>query len=275
MHVSFLLSDEGSTVKPRTYAKYAAVILATMIATATAVIVLSSTPSGTTRTIVVTSTSTVTKTSTDYADLGSLLQLHVELNASSIRSGQAIRVEATLLNSFLVRLSALPPAPPDSIITAWNSYDFVCSQSPIWSLLGYALFEGHYVAGNLSAAVAPLRLAPLVGVPCIQKSSPYLLIFSPNGTDALVYYPSQGGEGQPASEQIGLAAATEWCNQTSCPIGNSLLGYWNMSSLQGPTSPDNATLTSEYFHYFPPSEYTLVVEAAWGQQIIEGFEVSA
>jgi hypothetical protein len=257
------------------YAKYVAVILVTMIATATVVITLTSAPAESTKTIMVTTTLTTTKTSNDYADLGSLLQLRIVLNASSIRSGQAINVIAVLLNPFSANISALPPNPPSSAIVGWNDYDFVCSHNSAWSLLGYAVFEGHYASSNISSAAAPLRLAPLVGVPCIQGPSPNLLVFGPNGSKALVFYLSQEGEGQPTSEQIGLTVATELCVQTLCPFGNSLLGYWNMSSLQGPTSPDNATLTSKYFHYFSPGEYTLVVEAAWGQQVIESFDVTS
>lgn len=262
-------------MKPRTYAKYVVVILVTMIVTATAVIASYSVPSGSAKSIVVTTTLTTTKTSTYYPDLGSLLQLHVELNATSIRSGQAIAVEAALLNPLAVNISALSPDPPNSAITVWNSFDFVCSQSPAWSLLGYAVFKGHYASSNLSSATTPLRLAPPVGVPCVLGSSPNLFVFGPNGSKALVYYSSLGGEGQAASEQIGLTVATELCTPTSCPVGNSLFGYWNTSSLQGPTSPDNATVASKYFHYFPPSQYTLVIEAAWGQQVIENFDVTS
>lgn len=256
------------------YAKYVAVVLVTMIATAAAVIVLFSTPPESAKSVVVTTTLTTTKTSTYYPDLGSLLQLHVELNATSIRSGQAITVEVALLNPLAVNISAFSPDPPNSVITVWNGFDFVCSQSPVWSLFGYAVFKGHYVTSNLSSAMTPLRLAPPVGVPCIQGFSPNLFVFGPNGSNALAYYPSPGGEGQPASEQIRLTVATEFCTLASCPVGNSLLGYWNTSSLQGPISPDNATVTSKYFHYFPSSQYTLVIEAAWGQQVIESFEVT-
>jgi hypothetical protein len=52
--------------------------------------------------------------------------------------------------------------------------------------LGYAVFEGHFTASNISAAGEPLRLAPLVIIQgCLGPVGFVALRFLPNGSDAI------------------------------------------------------------------------------------------
>ncbi len=56
---------------------------------------------------------------------------------------------------------------------------------------------------------------------------------------------------------------------------DSLFGYW-----VGPPGGvlgggQNATVSSPYFHYFPPGRYTLVVEDMWGQVSYSYFQVTS
>jgi hypothetical protein len=216
-------------------------------------------------------------TSSYYPDLGPLLQLRVRLNATMVHFGGAIKAEILLMNPLMVNLSAIPPSTANPTFTAWNGHDFLCGQSQTSSVFGYALFRGHYSSNNLTLAGNPLTLAVPVNPPCTFFPYPRLYVFLPHSVSALAYGSTPG---EPYTlTVVSYDAATETCSVeppggTYCGVGDSLYGYWNVTGIPGGgLTGDNATSKSNYFHYFPPGPYTLVVDAAWGQQVIENFEV--
>jgi hypothetical protein len=236
------------------------------------------TTSTSTKTTTLTSTSTVTATSAYYPDLGSLLKLQVSLNATRIVSGGAVQVMISLFNPLPVNLTAIPSS-NSSMLQNWGGFDFICGNNVLQSV-GFALFRGHYISGNISSAGNPLTLRPPIRPPCAIFNPPSLYIVLPNSSNAVAYYliPTQ----PPSYERIGPVqlkenATTGYCSVTSVSsticgtIRNSLFGYWNTTGLQG--NLDNATTSSKYFHYFSPGPYTLVAEDAWGHSIYEYFEV--
>jgi len=69
-------------------------------------------------------TNTEQQTSTYSTDSPSGLQLHVELNTTTIRAGSALRAQIALFNPLTKNLSVTPSS--SSSIAAWDDYDFFC-----------------------------------------------------------------------------------------------------------------------------------------------------
>jgi hypothetical protein len=208
------------------------------------------------------------------------LQLEVTLNATIIQTGRAILARISIVNPIGVYVTVPPSYENDSTILSWNVYDFLCGgaalSNPTWSLAGYALFQGHYTSANLSSAAAPLDLvAPLI-IECPAGPNPNAIIFSPHSSDTTVYFQQPNNFFENATAQVAtMDATTGICALTSgfynCN-GTALSGYWT-GPPGGYFNSENATTSSPYFHYFPPGEYTLVVEDAWGQTYYAYFEV--
>jgi len=230
------------------------------------------------RTVTTTKTTTLfstTEVTTTYQDEGTLLLLQVSLNASSIQSGEAVFAEIGLMNRFGMNLSVIPPYPANPTIASWNGYDYLCGGGAFSTMVGYALFEGHYDANNLTSAGNPLRLAPPVAIPCALFLPPALTIFLPHSNETWDYY-GPNPQLAPLKAQAAINASTgvSFTNSlggTVCGGGNSLYGYWNSGQM---ISCEGATTSSPLFHYFSPGEYTLAVEAAWGQQAFGYFGVT-
>ncbi len=226
-----------------------------------------------TATVATTITSTA-GTSTVYQDQGGLLRLQVQLNSSTIRPGGAIFAEIVLLNQFGMNLSVIPPNHADPTIGTWNGYDYVCGGGEFSTMVGYALFRGHFDSGNLSSAGNPLALAPPVAIPCAVFPSPSLFIFLPHGNATWAYWSSPSSPASYARAILNASTRVSYVNSfggTMCGGGNSLYGYWDQNPVM---SCDSATTNSTEFHYFPPGQYTLAAEAAWGQQAFGYFSVS-
>jgi len=225
-----------------------------------------------------TSTSSSTSsggTSTTYSTASdSGLDLQVMLNSSSIGSHGAVAAHIEVLNTLdhNVSLSVMP----NQTITTWNGYDFFCSSNPSDSLVGFALFKGHFSAGNVSAAGSPLQLAAPVALPC-----PYNLpangttTFLPNSdrTTSSWYY--AGALQPPYLVTAEVNATTGYCTASAmsgtCGPSSGLLGYWN----PGFGSMGNMTLGSKDFTYFPPGEYTIVAQDDWSQTVYAHFQVTS
>jgi len=281
---------------PKSYAWIAVAIIVAAIIISAAIITSSSfqktvtntttmtrtTTFTTTTALVLTSnrTTTLTATSAYYPDLGPLLQVQVNLNATRIPAGGAVMVGITLFNPLPVNLSAVPHSSTNHTIQTWDDFNFICGVSPLFPA-GYALFKGHYTSGNISSGGNPLTLAPPVAIPCVTYPSPGLFLVLPNGSNAVAYYilPTQPPSFVlPTQVQLKMNATTEYCSATPigsgvCGAGNGLFGYWNTTGLQGTLNFDNATTTSKYFHYFSPGPYTLVVADIWGKVIYSYFQV--
>jgi len=222
------------------------------------------------------STSTTTSTVTSMYNPFLSPELQVELNGTTIRQGGALTAVITIFNPLPENLSVAPDYSSNSTIAHWNEYDFWCDGSAMWSLAGYALFQGHYSSENISSAGNPLELAPQVALPCALEPNPVLIVLLPESSSAEAYYSMQGSSPAPAT--LTVSAGTGFCVSTQysgeCSAGDGLFGYWNTTGI-GALTIQNASTSSEYFHYFSPGQYTLVTEDVWGQTTYAYFQVVA
>ena len=228
----------------------------------------------TTRTITMTSSNGSTATvTTSYPNLGSLIQLRIILNASTVRLGSAIKAQVSLSNPLGTNLTAVVPEISNSTISSWNWDDFLCGDGTLNDVVAFAVFQGHYVAENLSLAGQPLSLAPPLHPPCAVWPTPIFFVYLPNSSNAWAYigYPNP----PPTTIDTIVNATTELCTVngsggTNCGPGSGLFGYWGGGG--GPN--DNYTTSSPYFHYFTPGEYTIAAIDAWGHLAFAYFDVT-
>ncbi len=235
----------------------------------------------TTFTTTLTSTTTVTMPNTTftttrfYTDQGASLRLVVTVNATVIHQGGAISARIELQNPLDLNVSAVTTYRQNGTLTTWAGLDFICGGGGLTSVVGFAVLGGHYSAGNLSAAGVPLTLAPGILPPCAIFTMPSLLVFLPYGSEAWEY--GQSLEAPPTLVHVGLNASTGVCSATDgggmCGPAGGLFGYWDLTGMQGSANMSEWTTSSRYFHYFEPGWYTLVAAAAWGQMVVENFEV--
>lgn len=166
------------------------------------------------------------------------LQLFASVKPSSLAIGQNVTIVAGVYNplSTNVKVNASEIRNP--------------SQAPcgLWtSPMGIRVYWGHYTVTNLSGASPLLLYNASLPVFCpVFSNNAYT--FQPNSDNATVSY---------FETSTKLVA-----NETI-----SLSGYWSAGPLAGPGS--------KYFpQNFEPGSYTVVVFDAWGQQLIEYFEVT-
>jgi len=209
-----------------------------------------------------------------------VLQLQVRLNATTMHTGGAISAAITIFNPLDESVSIDPESQPNPSILDWNSRDFSCgglaASNPTWSLAGYALFEGHYTSANVSFAADPLTLTPPLTFSCPAMSDPSTVVFLPNSSSTVAYIPPSPFQPPIVMGQAAMNATTQACvflGYYNCSGSSSLFGYWT-SPPGGVRNAENATISSPYFHYFPPGEYTLVVEDEWGPAVFSYFLVS-
>jgi len=198
------------------------------------------------------------------------LQLQVALNSTSIQSHGEVAVHIELLNT-LNRNVSLTVVTNDNI-SAWNEDDFLCSQNPSYSLVGFALFAGHFSPSNISAAGLPLQLAAPAAIPCPFRLGLNQSTFLPTGdrTVSVSYY----GQTQepPFSVTAEVNATTGYCvnsGSINCLATTGILGYWK----PGFGYAGNMTLSSKNFTYFPLGEYTVVAADDWNQYVFATFDV--
>jgi len=232
-------------------------------------------------------TTTSTLTTTYYSDPGTLLRLQVRLNSTSVRSGGAISATIALLNPLGINFSVIPGPLTNSTIRTWNEHDLICGGNEVNLILGYALFRGHFASNNLSSAGNPLTLAPPIHPPCPAFPTADVFVFFPHSDTAFAFTSTEllaNLRFPPARWQVALNATTFVCAAAqgggfTCGGGEGLYGHWGLYGYWNVTGPssgftfDNATVTSKFFHYLQPGQYTLAVEASWGQQVFEYFEV--
>ena len=197
-------------------------------------------------TTTITSTATISTTITSSKNLsnGPLfyssvvspegLQLHVTLNSSSMQSPGAVTVQIDLQNTLdrNVTLAALT----NQNMSGWNAEDFLCSENPSSSLVGFALFDGHFSAGNISAAGPPLQLGPPLEPPCPFEFGINETIFLPNSDKTMSSYLGQTGVVPgfyPVTAEVN--ATTGYCfgsgTSIDCPASSGLFGYWTPGPL--------------------------------------------
>jgi hypothetical protein len=242
------------------------------------------------RTITTTNTSTMTVTATTTASasytvleggpsvyssgvFSNGLQLMVKLNSSIIQSHGEVDVQIELLNMLYHNNSLVVTT--NQNISDWNEEDFFCGGNPSHSLVGFALFRGHFSVENISTAGSPLQLAAPVVLPCPISLNLSNTTFLPNSdkTMSSSYYGQTQEPPYPVTAEVN--ATTGYCigspsgPSISC-LGNSgVLGYWK----PGFGYTGNLTFASKNFSYFPSGEYTIVATDDWNQFVYAYFAV--
>ncbi len=121
------------------------------------------------------------------------LQLEVTLNATTIQSGGGVLARISIVNPLGVNVTVPQNYENDSSILSWNAHDFLCggfaASNPTWSLAGYALFQGHHTSANLSSAGTQLTLAAPLVIECVSELEPSVIVFYPNGSNTVAYFP--------------------------------------------------------------------------------------
>jgi hypothetical protein len=170
----------------------------------------------------------------------------------------------------------------DGQISSWNGYDYLCGINPSDSLAGFAVFAGHWSAGNVSAAGGPLQLMASVTWECPLTGFPSGVTFLPTSDMATYSCDSPGNYDCPSSSSsaVEVNATTGYCVPVpyeqftgyGCGTqGDALFGYWDTPQY---LSPQNATLASGSFVYFPRGEYTVVATDDWDQSVYAYFTVT-
>jgi hypothetical protein len=193
------------------------------------------------------------------------LQLRVMLNSSSVRSHGVLLASVEVHNT-VNRNVSFSGVSENQNISEWNYDDYFC---PASFLLGYALFQGHFAAGNISSAGPPLRVVPESVVFCPSSPISGAVAFLPGGDRAVV------GSGAFTSQAtLHLNATTKYINCKEdgggeCDLGTGpgLVGYWNYSV----PAAEDMNFTSPGFVYFPPGEYTIVAADDWNQYVYATF----
>ena len=247
-------------------------------------------------TLTVTSTTTSTITTTIGPNLETFaspvssqgLELVITLNATRIQERGTLNAQIMLQNVLSRNVSLTPDYSSNMDIPNWNGYSLLCGLGSAHSLVGFALFMGHYSQANLSLAGDPLTLVPPVALPCAAPMLPAEVVLLPHGDNAVYSYNVSGQLFTPVGSEgrapLEMNATTDECaaapsGGTECgSIYPGLFGYWEYPSgayLNFSSSGfGNASLTSPYFHYFPSGPYTLVSEDLWNQTVYAYFEVS-
>jgi hypothetical protein len=202
------------------------------------------------------------------------IQLEVTLNSSSVQSHGAISARVEAFNT-LDRNVSLSGLVQNQNISEWSGDDYVCD-SPS-TIVGFALFRGHFAAGNISAAGQPLQLAPpevIYGCEGASGSGQVgAVTFLPEGDQAVATDDFQGIYEGSYPVTVSVNATTGDCGDNPELVGfctgKGLSGYWNDSI----PAPGALNFTSPAFAFFPPGEYTIAATDLWDQYVYATFAV--
>jgi len=242
------------------------------------------------------------------------LQLQTRLNSTKIQVGGALMGQVSLFNTLGTNISLTPNFSANPNIITWDIHDSICGMSPMYHIFGYALFQGHYTAANISQATKPLILAPPAAFPCpnlliggeayIHKiefaPKSYLATVSPNASFNNLFPPrtvkmkvnittgycfTEPYQVEATVTENGIAALyTTTQLSFGCGPDTSLYGYWTMptnSSCSFAFFPNSTRTTSNpgenycNFHSFPVGSYTLVAEDLWNDTTYAYFQVAS
>ncbi len=242
------------------------------------------------------------------------LQLQIDLNASEVPQGGALQAHVLLINTLSESVLLHPDFAANPNIDSWNWDDYLCGMSPVEHTFGFALFQGHYTAANLSQAGSPITLAPPVAIPCPNSAYGESYIqnveFAPN-SDMTTFSAnsSSSADFKPQTIRMQLNATTGMCTMLpyqytetntvggvvtattgtayslSCGSNgvDSLTGYWDsLADCRSQPSPvangtgtqGLGTLYGNCFHAFTAGPYTIVAEDLWNQTAFAYFDVS-
>lgn len=186
-----------------------------------------------------TTATTTTTTKVIETETGTVrgLQLLARINPSSVAAGENVSIVSEVYNSLQTNVTI-------SFSEISNPTQAPCGLGI--SPTGIRVYAGHYTFTNLSEA-SPLLLYDASQVFFCFRAYDSTYTFLPNSDEARVSY-------------LGTSMVST-ANETV-----TLSGYWTGGPLSGPSSG--------YLHNgFDPGPYTVVVFDAWGQQLIEHFQV--
>jgi hypothetical protein len=201
------------------------------------------------------------------------LQLKMMVNSSRMHSTGAIRAQIEVVNTLNRNVTVSELVQNDNV-SRWIEHSYGC---PSDAILYFAVFEGRFTAGNISAAGSPLRLGPQNFSNCPGSVGVTAVTFPHSGGQALgAISPSQPLRFFWKVATV-INATTLVCNTTSsgnggfnCSWANpGLLGYWNYNIPNG----GNFGFTSPSFVRFSPGEYTIVAADDWNQYVYATFSV--
>lgn len=186
------------------------------------------------------------------------------INATIVRQGQAIGVEAMLFNTLDHNVTLIPSFGVYSNVTGWGYYsNNVCTNHlPV----DFAIFQGYYSAQNISLAGEPLLLAEPYPIPCIAYIPATGYTMLPHSSMAQVITNVTGQMGS-YSENMTFKLTPFQAQQCSgggqCSSGTYVgaKGYWT------------GTLGNYVFQLFPKGDYTVAIADIWGQLLIFHFQV--
>jgi hypothetical protein len=241
------------------------------------------------------------------------LQLQIMLNATEVPQGGAVRAHVLLLNTLPRNVSLHPDFAANPNIDSWNWLDYLCGLSPVEHTFGFALFEGHYTAANVTLAGAPLTLFPPVALSCLNSyyGESYIknVDFAPLGDVATFSANSSFSTYfEPQTVRMQLNATTGGCTLspygytetvtigggTTTSIGtayslscgsngiDSVWGYWEPLAschstpgflFNGTNAQGLQAFYNQCFHRFAAGTYTIVAEDLWNQTLFAYFDV--
>jgi hypothetical protein len=170
------------------------------------------------------------------------------------------------------------PVAANQNISEWDGEDFFCGENPSHSLVGFGLFKGQFSGENISAAGPPLQLAAPVALPCPFSLGLNSATFLPN-SDKTVSFSYYGQTQEPpylvtaevnATTGYCASSSSQSTTTTSCSQTAGAIGYWNPGF--GYTA--DTSLSSKYFAYFQPGQYTIVAMDDWNQTFYAHFQVT-
>jgi hypothetical protein len=198
------------------------------------------------------------------------LQVNLYLNSTSMPADGALMGFVTVANTLDENVT-VTPLPQDVNLTSWPGGDIAaidpCGSIPFPG--GYAVFQGHFDAGNISSAEThPLVLTPGPGGSCGAVGIHPALTFIPGGGQA-VRITVAGYPNVILPDQLNVTS-TLCTNLNGCVYQHpGLVGYWTDST----ACNGNATCSLLPFWPFSPGEYTIVAWDDWNQFVYVTFVV--
>ena len=241
------------------------------------------------------------------------LSLQITLNDTTVEAGSPLTAQVSLFNTLTGGLSLSANYSANPNIANWDLYDTLCGLSSVGDTFGFALFQGHYAAGNLSQAGSPMLLTPPWATSCPNRSYNQAYIqnveFAPDSSVATLSSSSPSSTFEPQAIGMMVDATTGSCKASpysatvtegedgttttstgtqysiSCGSngGSSLYGYWTAPANGGYVTLNGASnstatagmgLIQSYFHQFAPGSYTIVAEDMWNQTVYAHFQVT-
>jgi hypothetical protein len=200
------------------------------------------------------------------------LQLELTLNATTMSFDGAITGQMRVVNTLDQNVTV--PVVQSQNLTTWSSYTDVC---PSGYFMGYAVFPGHFTAGNISSAGPPLEMVPGdTGIIC--PPSAYLPP-NPQSSSQITFLPGPALQTR-ANETFDIKTAAGSFITPSYLVPDQLSVTTILSNTQENCGCVTPGLVGYYqdigngiFTPFSHGEYTIVAWDDWNQYVYVTFVV--